>query len=212
MTTAPARPGPPASPGRLDVTTAAARPGLPVLRVALLLVAFAAAVGLRVAVGGAGVAGSAAAGLVFAGCLLGLVLAAGTRVPVRPRALLAGLAGAAVICLPVGVEHLLAPRPLPPATGFASWALAVTVVATAEEVFLRGTLYDAVRDLAGTCWAVGVAALVFALLHVPLYGWRVLPLDLAVGVVLGGLRAHTGSLAAPAVAHVGADLAGWFLR
>ena len=50
------------------------------------------------------------------------------------------------------------------------------------------------------------------LLHVPLYGWGSLPLDLAVGVFLGVLRALTGSLAAPAAAHVLADLAGWWLR
>ncbi|MCU1587768.1 MAG: hypothetical protein JWN31_1261, partial [Frankiales bacterium] len=39
-----------------------------------------------------------------------------------------------------------------------------------------------------------------------------LPLDLAVGLVLGGLRQQTGTPAAPAVTHVGADFAGWFLR
>jgi hypothetical protein len=38
------------------------------------------------------------------------------------------------------------------------------------------------------------------------------PLDLAVGVVLGGLRLEAGTAAAPAVTHVGADLVGWFLR
>jgi len=47
---------------------------------------------------------------------------------------------------------------------------------------------------------------------VPLYGWHVLPLDLAVGVVLGGLRQATGTAAAPAITHVLADVAGWFLR
>ena len=36
--------------------------------------------------------------------------------------------------------------------------------------------------------------------------------DLAVGVVLGGLRQLSGTPAAPAVAHVSADMAGWFLR
>jgi hypothetical protein len=47
---------------------------------------------------------------------------------------------------------------------------------------------------------------------VPLYGWHVLPLDLAVGVVLGMLRASTGTVATPTVAHLIADYAGWFLR
>jgi len=69
-----------------------------------------------------------------------------------------------------------------------------------------------VEDLSGAVPAIVVGAVCFALLHVPLYGWHVLPLDLAVGLVLGGLRQATGTPAAPAVTHVGADLVGWFLR
>ena len=34
-------------------------------------------------------------------------------------------------------------------------------------------------------------------MHVPLYGWHVVPLDLAVGLVLAGLRIWTRGLAAP---------------
>jgi len=37
-------------------------------------------------------------------------------------------------------------------------------------------------------------------------------LDFAVGVGLGALRLWSGSVTAPALAHVGADLAGWWLR
>jgi membrane protease YdiL (CAAX protease family) len=92
------------------------------------------------------------------------------------------------------------------------WALVVAVVAAAEEVFLRGTLYDAVSKLAGSRWAIGAAALAFGLLHVPMYGWQALPLDVAVGVVLGMLRASTGTVIAPVIAHIIADYAGWFLR
>ena len=88
----------------------------------------------------------------------------------------------------------------------------MTVVATAEELFLRGALYDAVSNFAGTPAAAAVGAVCFAALHVPLYRWHVLPLDLAVGVVLGGLWQLSGTPAAPAVAHVSADMAGWFLR
>lgn len=182
------------------------------LRVAALLAAFALSVGLRVVVGGDAVAQSLTAGLVFGACLLVLTVASGTRVPVSRNAVLAGLAGAAVVCTPVGLQQLLTFRPVHGTEGFARWAAVVVVVATAEEVFLRGALYDAVEDLAGAPAAVGVGAVCFALLHVPLYGWHVLPLDLAVGVVLGGLRQGTGTPAAPAVTHVGADLVGWFLR
>lgn len=181
-------------------------------RTCLLLLAFALSVGLRVLVGGADVARSLGAGLVFAICLLALAAAARTRVPVSRRAVLIGLAGVLLVCLPVGLEQLLTFRPLHGTDGFLTWALVVTVVATAEEVFLRGALYDAVDHWRGPATAVAVGAVCFALLHVPMYGWHVVPLDLAVGIVLGGLRYQSGTPAAPAITHVGADLVGWFVR
>jgi membrane protease YdiL (CAAX protease family) len=183
-----------------------------VTRTALLLLAFAVSLGVRVLVGGDDVARSTGAGLAFALCLLAIAVAARTRVPVDRRAVLLGVAGAALVCFPVGIEQLLTFRPLHSSDGFALWALVVTVVATAEEVFLRGALYDAVESWAGVIAAIAVGAICFALLHVPLYGWHVLPLDLAVGVVLGGLRQQSGTPAAPAITHVGADLVGWFVR
>jgi membrane protease YdiL (CAAX protease family) len=192
--------------------TGANRQAQPGLRVAALLVAFAAAVGLRVAVGGVSVSQSLPAGLAFAGCLLILALSCGTRVQVRLGALPLGLAGGLLICAPVALVQLLAHRPLHGTAGLWPWALVVAVIASAEEVFLRGTLYDAVSEFAGIPWAIGVGAVAFSLLHVPLYGWHVLPLDVAVGVVLGMLRTSTGSIVAPTTAHVIADLAGWFLR
>lgn len=183
-----------------------------VLPVVLLLVAFGCCVALRVAVGGVGVAKSYPAGLVFAASLVVLALAAGTRVPLGWRPLGTGLIGAAIVCAPVALGRLASLAPLHDTHGFASWLAVVTVVASAEELFLRGALYDATARLAGPAAAVVVGAVCFALLHVPLYGWHVLPLDLAVGLVLGGLRQSTGTPAAPAVTHVLADVAGWFLR
>jgi hypothetical protein len=179
------------------------------VRLAALLVGFGVALGMRLLVGGDDVARSVAGGLVFAACLLALVVAAGTRVPVTRRALALGVLGILVVCLPVGLGHLVALKPLHGTDGFLPWAAAVTVVAAAEELFLRGALFDAVARP----WpAVALGAVLFALLHVPLYGWHVVPLDLAVGVVLGGLRVEAGTPLAPAVTHVGADLVGWFLR
>ncbi len=190
-----------------------AAPGvLGAARVPVLLAAFAVCVALRVAVGGVGVSQSPSAGLVFAGCLMLLARAAGTRTVVSGRALLTGLGGGVLICAPVAVGQVMALRPLHEIDGFWRWALVVSVVAAAEEAFLRGALYDAISDLAGAGPAIGVGALAFALLHVPLYGWHVVPLDLAVGLVLGGLRASTGTWTATALAHVSADLVGWFLR
>ena len=59
---------------------------------------------------------------------------------------------------------------------------------------MRGSLYRAVDQRAGAVAAIALTSVAFALLHVPLYGWAVVPLDLAVGVWLGVLRAVTGSV------------------
>jgi membrane protease YdiL (CAAX protease family) len=171
-----------------------------------LILGFGAAVGLRAFVGGPGVATSPVAGLVFAGCLAALTLAAGTRVTASARDLRLGLAGAALICAPALV---LAGPAAAPLAGLAAWVPVVSVVAAAEELFLRGSLYGA---LGGPVTAVLGSAAAFALLHVPLYGWRAAPLDFAVGIVLGLLRHRSGSATAPAIAHVAADWAAWFLR
>lgn len=176
----------------------------------LLLTGFTLALGIRVAVGGPGVSQSPTAGLLFGAMLFLLAAAARTRVSISRRATVLGLAGAVLLCLPViltrggsGLYHQ---------DGFATWAPVVSFVAIAEEVFLRGALYDAVATAANSNAALAVGAIAFALLHVPLYGWHVLPLDLAVGLVLGELRRLAGTAAAPAVTHVMADLAAWFLR
>jgi membrane protease YdiL (CAAX protease family) len=98
-----------------------------------------------------------------------------------------------------------------PAAPFGPWAVVTIVVATAEEAILRGVLFGAVRRASGTMAALGLTTLAFALMHVPMYGWHVVPLDLAVGFTLGGLRIATRGIAAPAVAHAIADLATWWL-
>ena len=98
-----------------------------------------------------------------------------------------------------------------PAAPFMPWVLITIVVASAEEGVLRGALFDRLDRLAGLAPAVAVTTIAFALMHVPLYGWHVVPLDLAVGLVLAGLRLWTRGLVGPAAAHVVADLATWWL-
>jgi len=182
------------------------------------------AVAVRVgAAGGAGVR-SPAAGLLFAVLLaavaVGISMPAGAaegglRTFLRSR-LPAGLAGAAVLCAVPLVVHLRTPGGPLPLADLPLWAAVVTVVAVAEEVLLRGALWTAATRLAagarGELLALALTTPAFALLHVPLYGWAALPLDLAVGLLLGGLRMLTGGWGAPAVAHTVADLAGWWLR
>jgi hypothetical protein len=196
----------------------------PVQLALILLAGFSAAVLLRSAIGGAAVARSTTAALVFAGLLIGLTLLAapnrpgrsGRRLPIESlpltvRAVAIGLSGAAVLCLPAVVHRVAATDVVPrPANTFLGWALVVTVVASAEESFLRGALYRVLEPF-GTLVAIAVPALAFAAMHVPLYGWGAVPLDLAVGVWLGALRAVAGSAVAPAVAHVVANWAAWGL-
>jgi membrane protease YdiL (CAAX protease family) len=195
----------------------AARSVPPDLRIAIALTGLVAALVARVAVAGRAGAQSLPAGLIFAG-LLGLVAVAGAAPLARPgRARFArhagvGLLGAAVLCIPAAVRHAdgaLGPLPL---HGYLPWAFGVTLVAIAEEALLRGTLYTALEQRFGTPPALALTTVAFALLHVPLYGWTVFVLDLAVGFWLGALRAITGTVAAPAIAHTVADLAGWWLR
>jgi len=197
------------------MTVAAARRAA--LRPAALLCAgLAAAVALRVEVAGNTGSASAPAGVLFGAVLLGVALIGGWR-PARPswRTVAAG-AGGALVLLAVPLAMRIAAPPVfrlgSPAGGFPLWAAVVTLVAVAEEVLLRGALMGVLRRRTTPELAVGVAAVAFALLHVPVYGWVALPLDLAVGVWLGGLRLATGGAGAPAIAHTVADLATWWLR
>lgn len=153
-------------------------------------------------------------GALFGIAFIALARAGGLRFSIpRPSALLIGLAGSVVlVALAIGASQLAGqPIRAVPRTEFAAWALVTIVVATAEELVLRGALFDALRDSLGVWVAIAITSAVFALMHVPLYGWHVVPLDLGVGVFLAGLRLASGSVAAPAVAHVVADLATWWL-
>jgi membrane protease YdiL (CAAX protease family) len=181
----------------------AALPALP------LAAAFAGAVVVRAALAGPAGATSVRASVAFAVVLVALAASAGVRATLSWRAVAIGAAVGAVLVAPAIVH--LGVRGSLPAAAFPGWAVLTALVAGAEEAFLRGALFDAVQRRAGAHAAVVVAAVAFAALHVPLYGWHVVPLDLAVGLVLGATRLVAGTWTAPAVAHVGADLAGWWL-
>jgi membrane protease YdiL (CAAX protease family) len=179
-----------------------------------------------------GSAGGLAVGLAFGLGLLALALAGGTRSQ-RPRSsrssivgqilggvlggvLLIGLAllGMAMTGRLSWAGPLIGPSIGPAAwvaAGFAPWASVTVLVATSEELVLRGALFQATERALGAGVAVVAMSLAFALIHVPLYGWHVVPLDLGVGLLLGGLRLVTGGVTAPAAAHAIADLATWWL-
>ncbi len=162
-------------------------------------------------------------GVSFGGMLLVVALAAGWR----PRAAIgahsrggvgAGIGGAIGAGLAVGLVlvalALIGRDQLPvlrPAVPFLPWFAVTGLVATAEEVALRGALFDATERLGGPTVAILVTSLAFAVMHVPFYGPHVLLLDLGVGLALGGLRVLTGGVIAPAAAHVVADAATWWI-
>ena len=165
-------------------------------------------------------AGDVFSTIVFAGCLLAITLIERSYPPPRPspargegdspgfstRAVLAGLATGAVLLVPV----MLSPFSGRPLAAFWEWAAIAAVIATLEETAIRGALYQRWSEEAGPLVAIAVGALVFALIHLPRYGLGAMPLDAAVGLALGGLRALTGRVLPCAVAHTIADWGAWF--
>jgi len=124
----------------------------------------------------------------------------------RTWSLLAGLMVGAVLLVPLTAGSLSA-RGL---DGFWTWAVLAALIATLEEIAIRGALYRRWSDEAGPVAAIVIGAVVFALIHLPRYGLGAMPLDAAVGLALGGLRALTGRVAPCAVAHTIADWGAWF--
>jgi membrane protease YdiL (CAAX protease family) len=99
---------------------------------------------------------------------------------------------------------LLAGSPPPaPATAFVVGLN--TLAAVAEEAFFRRLVYGALLA-AGPVAAVVGSAVLFAAVHVTVYGFWVLPLDLAAGLLFGWQRQATGSWAVPAVTHAAANV------
>jgi len=124
----------------------------------------------------------------------------------RARSLFVGLLVGAVLLAPLAAGPFSA-RGL---NGFWAWAALAAMIATLEEIAIRGALFKAWSNEAGPVAAIVAGALVFALIHLPRYGWGAMPLDAAVGLALGGLRALTGRVLPCAVAHTIADWAAWF--
>ncbi len=118
----------------------------------------------------------------------------------------AGLMVGAILLAPV-VGGPLSARPW---SAFLPWAAIAAVIATLEETSIRGVLYQRWAGEAGPLAAIVIGAAVFALIHLPRYGLGAMPLDAAVGLALGGLRALTGRVLPCAVAHIVADWGAWF--
>ena len=195
------------------ISIALPRPRPGIIRAAWLIVALLAAAALRAAINGHTPATAFAVGGAFGIVLIATAAAAGWR-PAVPQvsALLIGVLGGLALIAAASLAHPLligtvGMRPEP----FVGWVFVTALVVTGEEVLLRGALFTAIEESAGPLLAVLVTSLAFAVMHVPLYGWQVVPLDLGVGIFFGGLRLATGGVAAPAMAHLLADLSTWWL-
>lgn len=191
-------------------------------------------IALATAVRWAMVHGHAAPGLdgvVFAACLVGvcgLVGVINSSEPlevgvVRPSgqawpavgAVCLGLFGGLVlVAIPLFVRlpgaAALQPAPWPGAS-FSTWATVTILVAATEEACFRGVLLESMTRQHGVLMAVAWTSLAFALVHVPFYGWGALPIDLAAGVWLAGLKLTSGRLTTPVITHALADLVTWWL-
>jgi membrane protease YdiL (CAAX protease family) len=80
------------------------------------------------------------------------------------------------------------------------------LAAVAEEAFFRRLTYAAIERVHGPVVAVVGSAALFALVHVTVYGWWVLPLDLAAGLLLSWQRWASGRWTVPAATHVLANV------
>jgi membrane protease YdiL (CAAX protease family) len=138
---------------------------------------------------------------------LGLLLAS-TAVPVVKERI--GSPGRSWSVLAVGLIGLGAAALAsgrPAAVPFGPWALPLSLLAAvAEEAFFRRAAYATVDRSAGPTVAVGVTALAFAAIHVPLYGAAAFPVDLGAGLLLGWQRWETGDWTVPAATHAAANL------
>jgi membrane protease YdiL (CAAX protease family) len=186
--------------------TAARRPaaGIP-----LLLLVFGAAYAMRLGLSTPVTGAHPWPSLLFSAALLLVVVAVGTATHLQRRAFAVGVVTAVILVMPALLyDGVRASFPL---GWYPAWAAVAIVVSVAEEAFLRGVLFDAVARRVGVDAAIVAGALVFGLMHAPFYGWRAVPVDLAVGLVLGVARAAAGTWTAPAIAHAAADLAGWWV-
>ena len=105
----------------------------------------------------------------------------------------AAFAAARLLTAPIG----------PPVTALA--AASTLVAAVAEEAFFRRLVYGWLAGGGPALAVVGAAAL-FAAVHLPAYGMRALPVDLAAGIMFGWQRLATGGWTAPALTHAAANL------
>jgi membrane protease YdiL (CAAX protease family) len=141
--------------------------------------------------------------------LFGLLAAAGIAWPVGEEPAVALALPRRALVVGVGVAAFAAARAIgggePPAPALLEVMALNSLAAVAEEAFFRRLAFDALRER-GELFAIVATALLFAVVHITVYGFWVLPLDLAAGLVFGWQRSAGRSWTVPAVTHVIANL------
>jgi len=142
------------------------------------------------------------------GLLLGVfaaILVASLLVPVaRDVARLSPMVVLAVGLLGVGLAAGVAGRPAAAPLGAAALPLSL-FAALAEEALFRRAAYGWLDRYGSTVAIVG-SALLFAVIHVPLYGAAAFPVDLGAGLLLSWQRWASGTWTVPAATHAAANL------
>jgi membrane protease YdiL (CAAX protease family) len=107
---------------------------------------------------------------------------------------LVGVAGAAIVAGPVADRRV----------GTVAVGLALGA-AVAEEALFRRVLYERLLRVGIVVAVVGSAG-VFAVVHLPAYGWAAMPVDLGAALLLSWQRYASGRWTVPAVTHAVANL------
>lgn len=138
-----------------------------------------------------------------------VLLVVGWAWPVTDSAERTPASGSAALSLAFGIGAFGVGRLLagghPPVPSRLGYLMALTLAAVAEEAFFRRFVYAVLRP-GGAALAIAGSTILFAMAHITVYGWWVLPLDLGAGLILSWQRWSSGTWTVPAVTHVIANL------
>jgi membrane protease YdiL (CAAX protease family) len=110
----------------------------------------------------------------------------------------------------VGLAALAAGRPISAPLG--AWALPLAVLAAvAEEALFRRAVFGWL-ERSGVAVAIVGSALLFAAVHLPLYGGAALPVDVGAGLLFSWQRWASGTWIVPAGTHAAANVLALVLR
>ena len=143
--------------------------------------------------------------LVFAGIYAVLfVLSVSAAVPAEGHVPLSRGLVMAVGVAAVTLTTVLGGPHIPLVVGSVGLGLNVAA-AISEEAFFRRFIYGRLLGF-GVPLAIAGSALLFALVHVPFYGWVAFWVDLGAGLLLSWQRWASGGWTAPAATHAAANL------